>query len=198
MKVNYLLNDKTYCSSQNIETNRLRQQIKLDSHAMKAHIMRGVVGRVSPIDLHTNTNCFSSTKACRREGGAINKSIPAMKAHSLGQITQPYTIPQSAMKAHSLRQVTQPSTIPHLFNTPTHSEAMYVKLPKYQFGYHEVGNSNNCKGLNFNHSLGFSKTIHSITKPYNNLSSSKAIKSKKQPGRFYPQESNHSTKKTKH
>merc|ERR1711895_205466 len=101
------------------------------------------------------------------------------------------------MKAHSLRQVTQPSTIPHLFNTPTHSEAMYVKLPKYQFGYHEVGNSNNCKGLNFNHSLGFSKTINSITKPYNinNLSSSKAIKSKKQPGRFYPQETNYSTKK---
>merc|ERR1711874_901073 len=109
-------------------------------------------------------------------GGAINKSISAMKAHSLGQLTQPNTIPQS-------------------FTTPTQSEAMYVKHPKYQFGYHEVGNSNNCKGLNFNHSLGFSKTIHSITKPYNNLSSSKAIKSKKQPGRFYPQESNHSTKK---
>ena len=112
-----------------------------------------------------------------------------MKAHSLGQSTQPYTTPQSAMKAHSLRKVTQPSTI------PIHSEATYVKTPKHHFGYHKVGNSNNCKGLNFNHSLGFSKTIHSITKPHNNLSSSKAIKSKKQPGRFYPQESNHSTKK---
>ena len=71
MKVNYLLNDKTYCSSQNIEINRLGQQVKLDSHAMKAHIMRGVVGRNSPMDLHTNTNCFSSTKACRREGGPL-------------------------------------------------------------------------------------------------------------------------------
>merc|ERR1711874_599170 len=123
------------------------------------------------------------------KGGAINKSVPAMKAHSLGQSTQPYTTPQSAMKAHSLREVTQPSTM------PIHSEATYVKTPKHHFGYHKVGNSNNCKGLNFNHSLGFSKTIHSITKPHNNLSSSKAIKSKKQPGRFYPQETNHSTRK---
>merc|ERR1711874_631240 len=109
-------------------------------------------------------------------GGAIKKSVPTMKAHSLGQLTQSYTIPQS-------------------YTTPTHSEAMYVKQPKCQFGYHEIGNSNNCKGLNFNHNLGLSKIIHSIKKPSNNLSSSKAIKSKKQPGRFYPQETNYSTKK---
>merc|ERR1711874_651477 len=165
-----------YCRSKNRELGRLGQQVKPESHNMKAHIMRGRVDRISHKDSHTSTKCFSSTKACRREGGAINKSVPAMKAHSLGQLTQPNTIPQS-------------------YTTPTHSEAMYVKQPKYQFGYHEIGNSNNCKGLNFNHSLGLSKTIHSIKKPYNNFSSSKVIRSKKQPGRFYPQETSHYTKK---
>ena len=107
MKVNCLLNDKMYCTPHNIELNRLGgQQVKLDSHAMKAHNMRGVVGRISPMktkqytlqkyslprysqpqtmkahdgglglynnhsNLHTNTKCFSTTKACRREGGPL-------------------------------------------------------------------------------------------------------------------------------
>merc|ERR1711874_324416 len=150
---------------------------------------RGVEGRVSPIDSHTSTKCFSSTKACRKEGGAINKSVPAMKAHSLGQSTHIHTTPQSAMKSHCLRRVSQPSTI------PIYSEAMYVRNPKFHFGYHKVGNSNNCNRLNFNHSLGLSKTIHSTKKPYNNLNSPKAIKPKKQPGRFYPQKNIHSTRK---
>merc|ERR1711913_267993 len=98
-----------------------------------------------------NTKCFSTTKACRREEGANRNFRPTIKAHSLEQPTQTYT-------------------------ASVHTEAMYVKQPKYQFGYHEIGNSNNCKGLNCNHNLGLSKIIHSIKQPFNNLSSSKVVK----------------------
>merc|ERR1711905_33487 len=95
------------------------------------------------------------------------------------------------MKAHSLERVTQTQT------SPTQSKAMYVKNPNFHFGYHNITNSNNCNRFNSNHShsLGLSKTTYSKKKPHNNLSTSKAIKHKKQPGRFYPQENIHSNRK---
>merc|ERR1711913_114115 len=94
-------------------------------------------------------------------------------------------------KAHSLERVPQTHT------APTQSKAMYVKNPKFHFGYHNITNSNNCNRFNSNrsHSLGLPKTNYSKKKPHNNLSTSKAIKHKKQPGRFYPQENIHSNRK---
>merc|ERR1712120_99684 len=95
------------------------------------------------------------------------------------------------MKAHSLERGSQLDT------SPSHSKAMYVKNPRFHFGYHNIEHSNNCNSFNSNHSLGLSKTIYSTKKPHNNLSTSKAIKPKKQPGRFYPQENILSNRKHK-
>ena len=78
---------------------------------------------------------------------------------------------------------------------PTHTEAMYVRQPKYQFGYHEIGISNNCKGLNRTHNLGLSKIIHSIKQPLNNLSLPKVNYSKKQLVKHNPPRANYPTKK---
>merc|ERR1711874_220928 len=168
MKVDYLLNDNTNCRSNNRIQGRVGQRVHLESHSMKAHVMGGRVD---------------------------NKPLSVRKAYCLGQNTHPHihtlkhTTPQPAMKAHSLERVSQPYTL------PSHSKAMYVKNPKFHFGYHSIGHSNNCNSFNSNYSLGLSKTIYSTKKPHNNLSTSNAIKPKKQPGRFYPQENIHSNRK---
>merc|ERR1711874_884395 len=88
------------------------------------------------------------------------------KANSLGHNTHTHTHTHTHSHSH-----TQTHT------SPIQSKAMYVKNPKFHFGYHNITNSNNCNRFNSNysHSLGLSKTTYSKKKPHNNLSTSKAI-----------------------
>merc|ERR1711874_633189 len=72
---------------------------------------------------------------------------------------------------------------PYNRETPTQTMAMYVKNPKYYFGYHDIS-----KFSNNNQNLRLSKNHNSKKKTQNTSSTSRAIHSKKKAGRIYPQE----------
>merc|ERR1711874_514252 len=171
-KVDFLLDDKRICRSSNRTFSRVGQRVHPETHSRKAPVMGGR-GSYRPL----------SFKNANSLGHNTHK-------HSHLYILK-HTTPQPAMKAHSLERVSQTQT------PLTQSKAMYVKNPRFHFGYHDLTNSNNCNRFNFNHNhgLGLSKTSYSKKKPHNNPSTSKAIKYKKQPGRFYPQENIHSNRK---
>merc|ERR1711874_147140 len=106
---------------------------------------------------------------------------------SLGHNTQTHT--HSHKKNHT---TTQPIRETHKLShkhttfaqtTSTQTMAMYVKNPKYHFGYHDISSSN----IN-NQNLRLSKKHNSKKITQNTSSTSRAIHSKKKANRLYSHE----------